>query len=398
MKTCPRVRKTFHVLSLLLIATALVFSGGCSRGGGGGVAVTPEDVKEGYLLDGPVEGMEYVTVLWSGITDRDGKFLYQDGENITFFLGDVILGRTNAKRFITPLDIVAGSVNTSFPEVINMSRLLQSLDFDGDLDNGIQISSEIREALTGVYVDFTDPNFAENQNVQLLFDKLNSMDIFPEGEERGLVSAEDAQIHLEETLAVIEAEESRPPRELPLTGFILAPLGNVIMYENQAMNFQASVYGGTPPYQYQWKLDRGGTFSTEEDPGFLTFSPGSYTVLFTAMDAEGDTVSDLRKMDIRYQELDGEIPPSDVLVVAFITSTRDATISLGETLDLTAEIVQGNPPFRYYWVINGQKNYSYLLEQKAVEFTTPGEHEISFFIRDVEGDDWIDRVTITVTE
>ncbi|MDT8274169.1 MAG: hypothetical protein RRA35_13345 [Desulfomonilia bacterium] len=390
---------TTTLITALFLVAALGMAG-CDRSHGG----PPHNAKEGFFIDGKlagVEGVEYVTVVWSGITDRHGRFYYQEGEHITFSIGDVVFDRTRARSILTTVDIVGGSATSKHPKVLNMSRLLQSLDYDGNLINGITIEDSFREALSGISVDFSDPDFAESRNVKFIFAKLNSLGLFPEAEERGLVSAEDAQINLEETLAYLEELNRREPEPAPFAGCILAPLGNVVMFEGQSINFQASVSGGEPPYDYQWKLGDGKT-SLKKDPGFLTFSPGTHTVEFLALDAEGAMASDVRKVTVLFRELDLGVPfpdRRDETAIVFITSPpRNTTISAGDRLNLKAEITMGNPPFRYYWVIDGQRNFSYLLDQKNVEFSTPGEYTISIFLRDTNGDDWVDRVKVTVIE
>ncbi len=54
---------------------------------------------------------------------------------------------------ITPLNVF-NSEDINQAEVVNTLRLLQSLDTDGDADNGIQISAEVHSAAMGLSIDF----------------------------------------------------------------------------------------------------------------------------------------------------------------------------------------------------------------------------------------------------
>jgi len=107
----------------------VVSSGGNSdsdRKGAGGTLIVASN--KGQFIDGPVEGLRYVSGELSGITGPRGEFQYQEGHSIRFFIGDIALGEAPAgKPVITPLDLVEnGTIDT--PAVINIARLLQSLD------------------------------------------------------------------------------------------------------------------------------------------------------------------------------------------------------------------------------------------------------------------------------
>ena len=88
------------------------------------IAVT----NTGQFIDGPVEGLRYVSGNLSGTTGRQGDFNYEHDQPVRFYIGDMLLGEAPAgKPVITPLDLVEnGTIDT--PAVINIARLLQSLD------------------------------------------------------------------------------------------------------------------------------------------------------------------------------------------------------------------------------------------------------------------------------
>ena len=85
-------------------------------------------INNGQLIDAPVQGVHYESGSISGITGNLGEFQYEAGNTIRFFIGDIALGNAvNGKAVITPLDLVPnGTIDT--PAVINIARLLQSLD------------------------------------------------------------------------------------------------------------------------------------------------------------------------------------------------------------------------------------------------------------------------------
>ena len=179
---------------------------GC--GGGGDDATTPASsaVNNGVFLDGPVEGLTYQTVTQSGTTDAAGTFKYQDGENVTFSIGSVVLGEGIAQPTMTPIDLVGMAVNEKYPSVTNICRLLQSLDEDGDFSNGITITSAISDEVSGRKIDFSQSieAFENDSDIQDLFDTLNALGAFSTRGKRKLCSALQAQNHMAETLNDID--------------------------------------------------------------------------------------------------------------------------------------------------------------------------------------------------
>ena len=127
------------------LAAALALAG-CG-GGGDGTDVGTSQV--GTFLDSPVSGMEYETASGSGLTDADGHFNYRQGELVTFRVGKLVIGSTvpDSTRIVTPRSLVEGAVGMDDPQVTLILQTLQSLDANGDPDDGIQISAEDREEL-----------------------------------------------------------------------------------------------------------------------------------------------------------------------------------------------------------------------------------------------------------
>jgi len=204
MKKENWVLKTLRYLCLTCVIVigfiAIVGTGGGGGSGGGGDS-TPS-VPKGTFVDSVVEGVEYKTATQSGLTDSAGIFSYQTGESITFSLGGIVLGQAIAKTLMSPIDLINGAVDETDPTVTNISRLLQSLDMDGNLDNGITISEEIRNEIEGRPIDFTlsTADFGNDPDVQALFDTLNALGVFTDRDIRTLRSVGEAQSHLRETL------------------------------------------------------------------------------------------------------------------------------------------------------------------------------------------------------
>lgn len=139
---------------LSLTGSALLFAVSCGGGSGATDAAAVNlnqasqnqvQLKTGYFIDSPVEGLEYITENIQSLTDSFGKFYYQEGDSVTFKVGDTELGTVLAIDLVTPADLVGEGIDDDDPRVANRLRFIQSLDEDGNPDNGIKISEEIRK-------------------------------------------------------------------------------------------------------------------------------------------------------------------------------------------------------------------------------------------------------------
>ncbi len=150
--------------SIMLAFTVLSCGGG---GGGGGDTGTADDssttttttqvvVKQGEFIDSAVEGLYYVSGGQQGYTDANGTFSYEDGENVRFYIGDILIGEGAGDSVMTPIDLVPGATDDTNQSVINICRFLITLDEDADPDNGITISSAVFSSASGLSVDFSD--------------------------------------------------------------------------------------------------------------------------------------------------------------------------------------------------------------------------------------------------
>ncbi len=110
----------------------------------------------GVFVDALVSGLTYHSQNLSGSTDSNGSFAYTLGDTITFSIGGITLGSTNGQSILTPID-VSGAADENDQRVINMVRLLQTLDNDGEQSNGIEITTATRMAASSFSVDFNQP-------------------------------------------------------------------------------------------------------------------------------------------------------------------------------------------------------------------------------------------------
>lgn len=128
--------------------------------------ITPEpalpevSTYTGQFFDSAVAGLNYKTASQSGQTNQLGEFQFQDKESIIFSIGGIALPSTVASVYLTPLDIYQ-TRDTNQIEVINLLRLLQSLDADGDASNGIEIEESVHQLAANLTIDFSASDFEQ---------------------------------------------------------------------------------------------------------------------------------------------------------------------------------------------------------------------------------------------
>jgi len=214
-----------YVLLLISFITLLFSLCSCAEDQNENDTDVPEIsyIMKGQFIDTYVQGLEYKTSTQNGITDSNGYFNYKMGEIVEFSIGNTKIGTCTAKQVVTPIDIV-GAADINDIRVLNICRLLQSLDIDGNLDNGIQLNEIIVDE-TKIQIDFSmsETDFENNSEVNELFSTLNLMQVFTDSKTRILCSTEEAKNHFVKSLESV----SNYPYSLIKTGLPMEKAMNV---------------------------------------------------------------------------------------------------------------------------------------------------------------------------
>ncbi|USD36168.1 MULTISPECIES: hypothetical protein [Ferrimonas] len=182
--------KNQNGFKLCALVAAMVALAGCGSDSDSSPAPVEPELYTGVFLDSPVAGLSYATGTQQGVTNAAGEFVYQQGEQVNFSLGATEFPVVNAAAEVTPLTLFATEDATT-PAVVNTLRLLQSLDSDGDPDNGITIAEAVAQAMPSVTLDEGTEAFETQMTVALDAVGMDADD---------LVSAEDALDHFDETV------------------------------------------------------------------------------------------------------------------------------------------------------------------------------------------------------
>lgn len=172
------MKKAWIVVSLILMV--LAFSGKRSFAADHRAKDSQaEQVRTGvfYLVD----GLSYRTPTLSGVTNSKGQFQYRPGETVTFSIGKFVLGSGPAVKQMTSADLVPqvyGDIKKiNFPSATNRARFIQSLDEDGNVDNGITITPQtadvVSEYVGKIHFNKSESAFSADPNVISLFTKLH---------------------------------------------------------------------------------------------------------------------------------------------------------------------------------------------------------------------------------
>ena len=133
------MKKNILALSVVTALSSLALAGcggggdGAStdngnNGGNGGNATKP--ALTATFIDSAVAGLNYTCGSYSSLTDKDGQFLFNDGDTCAFKLGSIPLGETQVKKgqtLVTPYTIAEKGDKD---RAIRIAALLQTMDAD----------------------------------------------------------------------------------------------------------------------------------------------------------------------------------------------------------------------------------------------------------------------------
>lgn len=102
-----------------------------------------EPQLSGYFIDAPVTGLYYETSSGhQGFTDK-GRFEYDEGDAVKFYLGQdnrgALISAISGQEIVTP-----NNISTQLSRSINLTRLLMSLDSTPNNRNNITIDDSVR--------------------------------------------------------------------------------------------------------------------------------------------------------------------------------------------------------------------------------------------------------------
>ncbi len=305
------------------------------------------------MVDSPVHGAGYFTSSGHlGLTAQNGVFMYRQGDEVTFRVGQLVLGSAPGGGVVTLPDLVDGAraamasgasvdeVMDSYPAIVNIARLLQSLDVDGDSSNGIQLPEEAREKAASYVdsIDFSDPQtFADGDQPAVAF-------LCEVKQQRGAQSCglEDVVAEDSARAEVKQTEQQREEGEINMLPVVSAGDGMVVAEADEiSLQGSAADRDGSIVSVLWQQSDKNGVAID----GSISISDAtSLNASFIAPEVEEDRIFyiSLTATD------DRDASASDVLSVAVINSSAggniapqadagaDQSVDAGDTVSLDA--------------------------------------------------------------
>ena len=174
------------VIGVSVAAAIAVALNGC----GGSSSTEDTNIGTAYYLDNAVEGVSYACGSVTGTTEEDGAFSFEKGESCTFTLAGITLREEAAENLVDGKKIVEDNVK--------VAQLLQSIDADGDLENGIQITPSVVEAVSKAVEALDDP--------EKVLEETSVMELVVEAAGGELRSEEEVVQHLAQTQTEVTKE------------------------------------------------------------------------------------------------------------------------------------------------------------------------------------------------
>lgn len=205
-----------------ILAASLIFLSACGGGGSDPAPATDNSSSPGpqllvgRFIDAAVDGLQVRQDGEITLTAADGSFNYLPNEPLNFLLGDILVGRSVGADVITPVQLVPGATGEDLfadpPAVLNIVRVMLTLDVNADPSDGIQVSQQARDAGLGRSLNFaqTFANFGNDAAVLTYIDAATSDQTaarLAARSARSLVSAEDAASHFRATLDALADDD-----------------------------------------------------------------------------------------------------------------------------------------------------------------------------------------------
>lgn len=281
----------------------------------------------GQFIDDPVEGLIYTCSSGtSGITDTEGTYSCDAGDDVTFAIGTVYIGTIAAQSdMVTPYTLFPNDLDAA----LNLARLLQSMDADGESGNGHIIIDESLSLLLPSDTDLSSSTFKH--------DIETTLDIT-------LISAAKAQAHLEDS--IVKAGGTIPDE----SSIPVADAGqdqNIHTMSEVRLDGSASVDADGKSLTYRWSITSRPQTSyaslsgtTLLRPTFVADTDGTYIITLVVNDGSIDSALD---MVVITATTDNAVPVADAGNDQNVNTTYLVTLNGSKSSDADLD------DLRYLW-------------------------------------------------
>lgn len=272
------MKKIIKQITATVFASSFFIFTGC--GSGGGSSTNPATSITGIFLDDLVEGLNYSCSSGnSGITNANGEYTCNAGDNVTFNIADLTLGTIAAQTApITPYSLFPNDIN----KAVDLARLLQTLNTKST-SGVIELNSTLTSTLTFANIGLGTPSF--QSSAETLLQPLT------------LVSAGDAQYIMNSAIttagSAIPTNSNNIPianagvdQNVTITSTITLDASNSSDYNQDSLTYMWSLI--SKPSESNASLSS----TTDVHPTFFTDVAGEYIFSLTVNDGNADSSSD----------------------------------------------------------------------------------------------------------
>ncbi len=171
-------------IMLSFVAGSVLLLSGCGSDSTTTGGTTPEvNNPTAFYVDSAIEGVTVECSASSSVTKSDGSFSYEAGATCQFMVGTVLLR--------TEVGLTEGKI--VFEDDVRTAQFLQTLDVDGNPENGITILAETADVLADIGINTvpqSDIVLAEIEEV---------MDLAEIGYYGRYVTSAEAEAHMEKS-------------------------------------------------------------------------------------------------------------------------------------------------------------------------------------------------------
>ena len=354
----------------------VLFMAGCGSDNSGVNSMTT-----GQFVDDPVQGLNYSCSSGIvGVTDSNGEYVCNVGDDVTFSIGTETIGTIAAQSgIITPYSIFQNNLDAA----LNLARLLQSIDTDSN--DAVIILNPGLVALLPDNTDFSSATFEMDVEQALNID---------------LVSVEEAQNSLNDSILAIG-------EEIPDGGHIpVADAGNnqnVLTASNVTLNGSNSSDADGDTLTYSWSFISRPTDSlvtlsdaTLVNPTFEADKEGIYVVQLIVNDGTVNSAADT-------VTITATAPTANAIPVADAGTAQNVTTTSTVTLDGSGSSDADLDTLTYSWSITTVPTGSQAtLSNPGIVNPTfvadlAGSYVLRLIVNDGTDDSAPDTVTITAT-
>ena len=150
-------------------------------------------IGTGHYVDAAIKGVTYDCGNQDGVTDENGTFTFEEGKSCIFTLGNIVLRELDPAKLEDKMIVIEDNIDNA--------RLLQTLDNDGDADNGIEITKNVLDAITSSGTNLVPVG---DDELGSFFQNIEGA----EGYSGAMVTIEDAQAHLSQTIKDLGLEDT----------------------------------------------------------------------------------------------------------------------------------------------------------------------------------------------